>query len=127
PASPPPRDTVLPDPTRFGSDDRLSAVPAPPPNRRGRRPVVEDAAVPARARGPAPIQGRRKPRRESPTARGVPQLVGMAAPPGAEQVALVAERQAAGVDAQRELPQLTFGAGITDGQIEMDRGFREMA
>src|SRR5256885_13506246 len=60
-------------------------------------------------------------------ARSVPQLVGMAAPPGAEQVALVAERQAAGVEAQRELPQLTFGAGITDGQIEMDRRFREMA
>src|SRR5207244_5742619 len=42
-------------------------------------------------------------------------------------VALVAERQAAGVEAQRELPQLTFGAGITDGEIEMDRRFREMA
>src|SRR2546428_8116204 len=60
-------------------------------------------------------------------ARSVPQLVGMAAPPGAEQVALVAERQAAGVEAQGELPQLTFGAGIADGQIEMDRRFREMA
>src|SRR2546429_4509288 len=98
----------------------------PPSNRQAGPPVVEDAVVTARPRVPAQIQGRRKPRRESPTARGVPQLVGMAAPPGAEQVALVAERQAAGVEAQRELPQLTFGAGITDGQIEMDRRFREM-
>src|SRR5207247_2330368 len=115
----------------------MSAAPGEKPNakppRRTERSVSRRASrprgadVPARARGPAPIQGRRKPRRESATARGVPQLVGMAAPPGAEQVALVAERQAAGVEAQRELPQLTFGAGITDGEIEMDRRFREMA
>src|SRR4029077_1475492 len=98
-----------------------------PANRHRRRPVVEDADVPAGPRGPAPIQGRREPSRESPTARSVPQLVSMAAPPGAEQVALVAERQAAGVEAQRQLPQLTFGTGITDGEVEMDRRFREMA
>src|SRR2546425_786264 len=99
------------------------AVSSPPSEKPNARPLRRsERSVSRRASRP---MGRDVAGRESRTARRVSHPVGVPPLVIAEQVALVAERQPAGIEAEGELPQLAARTRIPDRQVEMDRRRRK--